>query len=137
MNGYKILKCFRKEERVSGELPCPATGLIFFLQYPSRLSCLRKKGLVCLLSGLLYENCTPCLSSLVLIIFIFVNILKPDFEVGSTRTQSVPVYNEKSAFRIAQSQNSCRLSFYTVVEKICQQRSQLQHQNRVSKYLQR
>ena len=28
MNGYKILKCFRKENRVSGELPCPATGLI-------------------------------------------------------------------------------------------------------------
>ena len=28
MNGYKILKCFRKEQRVSGELPCPATGLI-------------------------------------------------------------------------------------------------------------
>ena len=31
MNGYKILKCFRKEKRVSGELPCPATGLIPFL----------------------------------------------------------------------------------------------------------
>ena len=28
MNGYKILKCFRKEKRVSGELPCPATSLI-------------------------------------------------------------------------------------------------------------
>ena len=28
MNGYKILKCFGKEKRVSGELPCPATGLI-------------------------------------------------------------------------------------------------------------
>ena len=28
MNAYKILKCFRKEKRVSGELPCPATGLI-------------------------------------------------------------------------------------------------------------
>ena len=28
MNGYKILKCFRKEKRVSGVLPCPATGLI-------------------------------------------------------------------------------------------------------------
>ena len=28
MNGYKILKCFRKEKHVSGELPCPATGLI-------------------------------------------------------------------------------------------------------------
>ena len=27
MNGYKILKCFRKKRRVSGELPCPATGL--------------------------------------------------------------------------------------------------------------
>ena len=37
MNGYKILKCFRKEKRVSGELPCPATGLIsFFL--PIRLN---------------------------------------------------------------------------------------------------
>ena len=31
MNGYKILKCFRKEKRVSGELPCPATGLISFV----------------------------------------------------------------------------------------------------------
>ena len=29
MNGCKILKCFRKEKRISGELPCPATGLIF------------------------------------------------------------------------------------------------------------
>ena len=28
MNGYKILKCFRKGQRVSGDLPCPATGLI-------------------------------------------------------------------------------------------------------------
>ena len=28
MNGYKILKCFRKEKCISGELPCPATGLI-------------------------------------------------------------------------------------------------------------
>ena len=28
MNGYKILKYFRKEKLVSGELPCPATGLI-------------------------------------------------------------------------------------------------------------
>ena len=28
INGYKILKCFRKEKCVSGELPCPATGLI-------------------------------------------------------------------------------------------------------------
>ena len=28
MNGYKILKCFRKEKCVSGELPCPATDLI-------------------------------------------------------------------------------------------------------------
>ena len=27
MNGYKILKCFRKEKRVSGELPCLATGI--------------------------------------------------------------------------------------------------------------
>ena len=31
MNGYKILKCFRKEKRISGELPCPATGLIINL----------------------------------------------------------------------------------------------------------
>ena len=31
MNGYKILKCFRKENRVSGELPCPATGLILLV----------------------------------------------------------------------------------------------------------
>ena len=30
MNGYKILKCFRKEKCVSGELPCLATGLIGF-----------------------------------------------------------------------------------------------------------
>ena len=30
MNGCKILKCFRKEKRVSGELPCPATGVIIF-----------------------------------------------------------------------------------------------------------
>ena len=29
MNGCKILKCFRKEKCVSGELPCPATGLIY------------------------------------------------------------------------------------------------------------
>ena len=28
MTGYKILKCFRKEKRISGELPCPATSLI-------------------------------------------------------------------------------------------------------------
>ena len=28
MNEYKILKCFRKEKRASGELPCPATSLI-------------------------------------------------------------------------------------------------------------
>ena len=28
MNGYKILKYFRKEKRISGELPYPATGLI-------------------------------------------------------------------------------------------------------------
>ena len=27
--GYKILKCLRKEKRVSGKLPCLATGLIF------------------------------------------------------------------------------------------------------------
>ena len=27
MNGYTILKCFRKEKCVSGELSCPATGL--------------------------------------------------------------------------------------------------------------
>ena len=31
MNGHKILKCFRKEKRVSGELPCLATGLIALL----------------------------------------------------------------------------------------------------------
>ena len=31
MDGYEILKCFRKEKRVSGELPCPATGLISFI----------------------------------------------------------------------------------------------------------
>ena len=30
MNGYKILKCFRKEKCVSGELPCPVTSLIFY-----------------------------------------------------------------------------------------------------------
>ena len=28
INGCKILKCFRKEKHISGELPCPATGLI-------------------------------------------------------------------------------------------------------------
>ena len=28
MNGYKILKCFRKEKCVYGNLTCPATGLI-------------------------------------------------------------------------------------------------------------
>ena len=28
INGCKILKCFRKEQHISGELPCPATGLI-------------------------------------------------------------------------------------------------------------
>ena len=28
MNGYKILKCFRKEKRVSGELPCPVTIIL-------------------------------------------------------------------------------------------------------------
>ena len=28
MNGYMILKCFRKEKHDSDELPCPATGLI-------------------------------------------------------------------------------------------------------------
>ena len=33
MNGYKILKCFRKKKRVSGELPCPATGLIISVLY--------------------------------------------------------------------------------------------------------
>ena len=37
MNGYKILKCFRKEKRVSGELPCPATGLIGKLSVPLHL----------------------------------------------------------------------------------------------------
>ena len=30
MNGYKILKCSREEQRVSGELPCSATGLTLF-----------------------------------------------------------------------------------------------------------
>ena len=30
MNGYKILKCFRKEKCISGELPCLATGLIIY-----------------------------------------------------------------------------------------------------------
>ena len=29
MNGCKILKWFRKEKLVSGELPCPVTGLIY------------------------------------------------------------------------------------------------------------
>ena len=33
MNGYKILKCFRKEKRISGELPCQATGLIYTFVY--------------------------------------------------------------------------------------------------------
>ena len=33
MNGYKILKCFRKEKRVSGELPSPVTGLIMLNFY--------------------------------------------------------------------------------------------------------
>ena len=28
MNRYKILKCYRKEQCVSGKLPCLATGLI-------------------------------------------------------------------------------------------------------------
>ena len=36
MNGYKILKCFRKEKRVSGKLPCPATGLIVMVIYSCR-----------------------------------------------------------------------------------------------------
>ena len=31
INGYKILKCFRKEKRVSCKLPCLATGLICFV----------------------------------------------------------------------------------------------------------
>ena len=31
MNGHKILECFRKEKRASGELPCLATGLIALL----------------------------------------------------------------------------------------------------------
>ena len=35
MNGYKILKCFRKEKRVSGELPCLATGLIHPVRHSS------------------------------------------------------------------------------------------------------
>ena len=33
MNGYKILKCFRKEKRIWGELPCLATGLILFKMF--------------------------------------------------------------------------------------------------------
>ena len=28
MNGYKILKCLRKESTIAGELSCPATGLV-------------------------------------------------------------------------------------------------------------
>ena len=39
MNGYKILKCFRKEKHVSGELPCPATGLIIFTNITNSQSC--------------------------------------------------------------------------------------------------
>ena len=35
MNGYKIQKCFRKEKRVSGELHCPATGLIPIFSDPT------------------------------------------------------------------------------------------------------
>ena len=38
MNGYKILKCFRKEKRVSGELPCPVTGLIIMIVCKDSLS---------------------------------------------------------------------------------------------------
>ena len=34
MNGYKILKCFRKEKCVSGGLPYPATGLIIIMKGP-------------------------------------------------------------------------------------------------------
>ena len=34
MNGYKFLKCFRKEKRISGELLCPATGLIMIKDLP-------------------------------------------------------------------------------------------------------
>ena len=30
MNGHKILKCFTKEKRVSGELPCLATVLLLY-----------------------------------------------------------------------------------------------------------
>ena len=43
MNGYKRLKCFRKEKRISGELPCPATGLIMV-----NISTCRGISLVCL-----------------------------------------------------------------------------------------
>ena len=39
VNGYKILKCFRKEKRVSGELPCPATGLIYLQGYTITYNC--------------------------------------------------------------------------------------------------
>ena len=40
MNGYKILKCFRKEKHVSGVLPCPATGLILNLFYIFMYMCI-------------------------------------------------------------------------------------------------
>ena len=36
MNRYKFLKYFRKEKCVSGELPCPATGLIIFENWGER-----------------------------------------------------------------------------------------------------
>ena len=52
MNGYKILKCFRKEKRVSSELPCPAIGLIN--------NWTRIKALVCIIFAsfsLMYSNC--------------------------------------------------------------------------------
>ena len=38
MNGYKILKCFRKEKRISGELPCLATGLIDYFSHLCKIS---------------------------------------------------------------------------------------------------
>ena len=38
MNGYKILKCFRKEKRVSGELPCPGQVLLLTCNNVSRFS---------------------------------------------------------------------------------------------------
>ena len=52
MNGYKIHKCFRKEKRVSGDLPCPATGLIDSVTTNKKKSEKGRMGL-CPLQGLL------------------------------------------------------------------------------------